>query len=146
MKTLVLQSFRLKNFKAVRDSGTIRFTPLTVFIGHNGSGKSSIVEGLETFQAIVEEGLDKAMQQWRGVEHIWHKGVSRKLQEVKVARPWYTDPLRFELRGRVSDSPFTATMQINMGSGVPFRQIGVTRSSTLSKVASEDHTAEATDE
>src|SRR5437660_384226 len=42
-----LQSFRLKNFKAVRDSGVINFTPLTVFIGGNGSGKSSIIEGLE---------------------------------------------------------------------------------------------------
>jgi AAA15 family ATPase/GTPase len=45
MKTLVLQSFRLKNFKAVRDSRAIRFTPLTVFIGNNGSGKSSSVGG-----------------------------------------------------------------------------------------------------
>jgi AAA15 family ATPase/GTPase len=58
----------LKNFKAVRDSGAIRFTPLTVFIGNNGSGKSSIVEGLETFQMIVGQGLDEAMQQRRGIE------------------------------------------------------------------------------
>ena len=43
---LPLQTFRLKNFKAVRDSGVIRFTPLTVFIGNNGVGKSSIVEGV----------------------------------------------------------------------------------------------------
>jgi AAA15 family ATPase/GTPase len=41
---LSLSSFCLKNFKAVQDSKTIRFTPLTVFIGNNGSGKSSIVE------------------------------------------------------------------------------------------------------
>src|SRR2546430_3829814 len=117
MKTLVLQSFRLKNFKAVRDSGTIRFTPLTVFIGNNGSGKSSIVEGLETFQAIMEQGLDKAMQQWRGFEYIWHQGVPHRLQESKVARSCYTNPISFELRGRTNDGPFTATMQINMRTG-----------------------------
>ena len=81
MKILMLKSFRLKNFKAVRDSGTVRFTPLTAFIGNNGSGKSSIVEGLETFQAIVEDGLDKAMQQWRGFEYIWHQGVPHQLLE-----------------------------------------------------------------
>jgi len=62
MKTPMLQSLRLKNFKAVRDSNVIPLLPLTVFIGNSGSGKSSIVEGLETFQAIVEDGLDKAMQ------------------------------------------------------------------------------------
>lgn len=117
MKTLMLQSFRLKNFKAVRDSGTIRFTPLTVFIGNNGSGKSSIVEGLETFQAIVEEGLDKAMQQWRGFKHIWNQGVPHKLLEVGVERPCHTNPISFDLRGRTKDRLFKATTQINMGPG-----------------------------
>ncbi len=29
-----LQTFRLRNFKAVRDSGVVKFTPLTVFIGN----------------------------------------------------------------------------------------------------------------
>lgn len=117
MKAPILRSFRLKNFKAVRDSGTIQFTPLTVFIGNNGSGKSSIVEGLETFQATVEQGLDHAMQQWRGFEHVWLQGVPHKLQEVKVARPCYTNPITFALRGRSKEKLFKATMQINMGPG-----------------------------
>ncbi len=117
MKPPALRSFRLKNFKAVRDSGVLRFTPLTVLIGNNGSGKSSIVEGLETFRAIVEEGLDKAMQQWRGVEHIWHKGVPHRLQEVRGVQPCYTNPISFDLRGRTEEGPFSATMQINMGPG-----------------------------
>ncbi|MEH2260553.1 hypothetical protein [Nostoc sp.] len=30
----MLESFRLKNFKAVQDSRTVNFTPLTVFIGN----------------------------------------------------------------------------------------------------------------
>ncbi len=58
---LSLSSFCLKSFKAVQNSKTIRFTPLTVFIGNNGSGKSSIVEAMETFQSIVLSGLDEAM-------------------------------------------------------------------------------------
>jgi AAA15 family ATPase/GTPase len=59
-----LSSFCLKNFKAVQNSKSIRFTPLTVFIGNNGSGKSSIVEAMETFQSIVLKGLDEAMASW----------------------------------------------------------------------------------
>ena len=59
---LALKSFRLKNFKAVRDSGVVHFTPLTVLIGDNGSGKSSLIEGLQTYQRIVTDGLDDAMQ------------------------------------------------------------------------------------
>jgi len=101
----------------VRNSGAIRFTPLTVFIGNNGSGKSSVIEGLETFQAIVEEGLDKAMQQWRGFEHIWNQGVPHKLLEVGVERPCHTNPISFELRGQTMRGAFTALTQVNMGPG-----------------------------
>jgi len=61
---LPLMTFRLQNFKAVQDSKTIKFTPLTVFIGNNGSGKSSIIEALETFQSVVLNGLDEAMIPW----------------------------------------------------------------------------------
>ncbi len=68
---------RLQNFKAIRDSKTIPLTPLTALIGYNGSGKSSVVEGLETLQHIVRYGLDAAMQDWRGFEHIWNRHTSQ---------------------------------------------------------------------
>jgi len=43
-----IDSVRLRNFKAIRDSGVVKLTPLTVLIGNNGSGKSSLVEALLT--------------------------------------------------------------------------------------------------
>ena len=46
---------------------------MTVFIGNNGSGKSSIVEGLESFQHIVMKDLDEAMAPWHGYENIWNQ-------------------------------------------------------------------------
>jgi predicted ATPase len=114
---LALRSFRLKNFKAVRDSGEIAFTPLTVFIGNNGSGKSSVIEGLETFQSIVTDGLDSAMEQWRGFEHVWNKAASHTLNERRE-RPGFSNPISFTLKGRSKDnSPFYAGMEINMGPG-----------------------------
>lgn len=71
-KKLALKSFRLKNFKAIKNSGDVKFSPLTVLIGDNGSGKSSLVEGLQTYQRIITDGLDAAMQMWRGFENIRH--------------------------------------------------------------------------
>ena len=67
---LALKSFRLKNFKAIRDSGVVKFTPLTVLIGDNGSGKSSLVEGLQTYQSIVKNGLVTALKQFGGFTKI----------------------------------------------------------------------------
>ena len=48
-----LRAIRVRNFKAVRDSGLIRLTPLTVFVGNNGVSKSSLMEALETYQSVV---------------------------------------------------------------------------------------------
>lgn len=99
---LALKSFRLKNFKAVRDSGVVPFTPLTVFIGDNGSGKSSLVEGLQTYQRVVTDGLDAAMDMWRGFEHIRNAAVPYKNRRVVDGRSYQTNPIEFRVNCRVS--------------------------------------------
>ena len=47
-RKLPLASFRLKNFKAVQDSKTIKFTLMTAIVGNYSSVKSSIVEALSS--------------------------------------------------------------------------------------------------
>lgn len=87
-----LQSVRIRNFKAIVDSKVVRLGPLTAFIGNNGAGKSSLIEALETYQSIVRDGLDIAMQRWLGIEHARHKG-----QEVKERAGKMVNPIGFEL-------------------------------------------------
>lgn len=101
VSTLGLQSFRLKHFKAVRDSGEVKFTPLTVFVGNNGSGKSSIIEGLETFQTITTKDVNAAMQYWGGFDQIINKAVSHRPAENigKHTRPYHINPMSFDLKG-----------------------------------------------
>lgn len=82
-----LQSVRVRNFKAIIDSKVIRLGPLTAFIGHNGSGKSSLIEALETYQTIVRDGLDVAMQRWMGIEHARHKAVEAKERAGEAVNP-----------------------------------------------------------
>ena len=89
---LRLQKIRIKNFKAITQSKTVRFGPLTVFIGHNGSGKSSLIEALETYQSIVVDGLDIAMQRWLGIEHVRNKAAA-KVNPADLTLP----PISFEL-------------------------------------------------
>ncbi|MGB4333771.1 MAG: AAA family ATPase [Chromatiaceae bacterium] len=88
-----LQSVRIHNFKAIVDSKVVRLGPLTAFVGQNGAGKSSLIEALETYQAIVRDGLDLAMQRWLGIEHARHKG-----QETKERLGQPVNPISFELR------------------------------------------------
>lgn len=77
---LPLQTLRVHNFKAIQDSGIVRFTPLTVLIGGNGSGKSSLIEALETYQAIVATDLNTAMQRWRGFQYVLNQAVKHLAQ------------------------------------------------------------------
>ena len=110
---LPLESFRLRNFKAVRDSGVVTFTPLTVFIGNNGSGKSSLIEGLETFQNIVFNGLDEAFLPWRGFEHVWNKAVSHQLKGDQIGKLERQNPMGFDIEGgRNGDSFYRGSVEI----------------------------------
>lgn len=69
----------VENFKALRSTGSIRLKPLTVVIGNNGSGKSSLMEAIETYLRVVDSGVDAAMEHWQGFEHIRYKSAQPKL-------------------------------------------------------------------
>jgi predicted ATPase len=107
MKKIALSSFHLKNFKAVRNSGRLKLTPLTAFIGHNGSGKSSLVEALETVQTLVLQGLDQAMIPWHGFEYIHNRAKGKT--RTKSSSP---GPMSFSFQGRL-DTPFKAKIEIS---------------------------------
>ncbi len=110
-KTLALKSFRLKNFKAIRDSGDVKFTPLTVLIGDNGSGKSSLVEGLQTFQRIVTDGLDEAMNVWRGYENIRHGAAPQGTVKRAKNKKYQEGAIEFCLSHRVAIDSDTSNSQ-----------------------------------
>lgn len=74
-----IKSISVENFKALRASGTVKLKPLSVIIGNNGSGKSSLLEAVETYRRILLEGVDAAMEHWQGFEHIRHKEAQGQL-------------------------------------------------------------------
>jgi len=56
----VLSEIRIQGFKAVRASEKVELGPLMMFVGRNGSGKSSLVEALQWLQESVQLGLAAA--------------------------------------------------------------------------------------
>jgi predicted ATPase len=106
-----LRIFRVQNFKAIQDSRQVTLTPLTVLIGNNGSGKSSFVEGMETYRNIVTDGLDSAMQRWFGLEHVWNKRARRR-PKLAAAVATYENPIRFSMNGRASLGSYRTNMTV----------------------------------
>ena len=95
---LALKSFQLKNFKAIQDSGVVEFSPLTVLIGDNGSGKSSLVEGLFTYQLMVTEGLHESMNEWRGFEYILNAAMPADTAEKSESDLRNVNSISFNVR------------------------------------------------
>jgi predicted ATPase len=108
-----LAKTRVRQFKAIRDSGVITFTPLTVFIGNNGVGKSSVIEALEAYQKLALSGIYAAVQRWRGFEHIWNKASDHAAEENQVGRVECTDPMRFWGSGHLPTGYFEAAVELN---------------------------------
>src|SRR5712691_7518463 len=113
-----LDALAIKNFKAVRSSGTVKLSPLTVFIGNNGSGKSSLIEGLETYQDTVTHGLDTAMERWLGFEHVWNKRTRHNRKNIGSENETYENPMVFVLRGRAIRRSFTVRMVLSADPGI----------------------------
>lgn len=90
----MIKSFEVKNFKAIK-KGKIKLTPITVFIGYNGTGKSSMLEALETFQVIVSDGLEKSMNRWRKFEHIHYKGKKKQRRFINEGITFDYAPIEF---------------------------------------------------
>jgi predicted ATPase len=111
-ESFFLKSVSIENFKAVRKSGNVELTPLTVFIGNNGSGKSSLIEALATYRSVVLDGLDDAMQRWHGIEHVWNKRASHRQRATRDGRTTYENPIVFHVRGRRGRGAFNIKMDV----------------------------------
>lgn len=56
----MLTRLAVSGFKAIKDSGNVSLGDLTLFIGRNASGKSSLLEALQWLQEATLSGLDAA--------------------------------------------------------------------------------------
>lgn len=85
----MIERVRIKNFKAITEAD-IRFSSVTAFIGNNGSGKSSVIEALQTLQNCFLYSLSEAFNsRWLGLEN--------------VRNAFAKGPIEFEIEGSYAD-------------------------------------------
>jgi predicted ATPase len=97
----MLTQINIRNFKAIQSSGILKLNPLTVFIGYNGVGKSSILEAMETIKVMTLQGLDASMQLWRGFENICYKGKTTQKNIAIQGKIKKFTAVEFQLKGKV---------------------------------------------
>lgn len=107
----ILRSVRIRNFKAIHDSRSVRLGDINVFVGNNGSGKSSLIEALEALQILVTRGLDDAMQRWHGIDHVRNK--SREPQSKRITHGIErVQAIEFKLAGRFAGEAFSYSVAV----------------------------------
>lgn len=104
MNWLPLRAARIQNYKSIADSERLDFNPFTLLIGNNGSGKSSLVEALETLRAIGAESLDDVFLGPRAIEHVLHKGKKKGKLSKDPSLTKQSERLKFWADGRVYGS------------------------------------------
>lgn len=77
----MIKHIRITNLKAISDSGILPLQPLSVFIGRNGSGKSSIIEALDWLGRAIYEGAQTATEPFQRITDLM-RGWSDETDKV----------------------------------------------------------------
>jgi predicted ATPase len=109
---LAVTSLRVKNFKAVHDTGVLKPEPLTVFIGDNGTGKSSVLEALRFARELALGTLDEALAPFGGYEHLRWKGGAQLGRVTPEAPLKEYHPVEITVRGHTGRVRVRATTRI----------------------------------
>lgn len=65
---------RARNFRSLGDVD-VPLSPLTVLVGPNGAGKTNVLNVLRFLATTVRYGLQAALQQWRGFDHVQRQSI-----------------------------------------------------------------------
>ena len=66
---MYIKNIKIKNFKSIEET-KIDFSPLTMFVGGNASGKSNIINAFRFIQNIITYGIDNAIALQGGIQYI----------------------------------------------------------------------------
>jgi predicted ATPase len=80
----MIKQIRVTNIKAIVDSTLIPLQPLTVFIGRNGTGKSSMLEALDWLGRALDGGAQFATEPFRRITDLIHSDGGETPSEMNI--------------------------------------------------------------
>jgi AAA15 family ATPase/GTPase len=115
----MIQKVFIENFKAIHKGTDLPIQPFTVFIGNNGTGKSSIIEALWALQIAVDSDLEKAFKEWGGLDKIRNNSAGQisKKQQSSETITYLFDPFTIELTAIVDNKKYDYKVRISLEQG-----------------------------
>ena len=112
----MITNIYIENFKAIHKAANFPLQPFTMFIGNNGTGKSSVIEALKLLQDAVNTSLDEAFRKWYGLDKIRNynaslpkqerteKGFMKNIRPVIISLTALVNQKKFEYQVRINNS------------------------------------------
>ncbi|HNR19081.1 MAG TPA: AAA family ATPase [Bacteroidia bacterium] len=104
----------VRNYKAIRDSGDIFLKPFNVFIGNNGTGKSSVMEALRALQMCVCGNITDAFKDFGGLQKVHN--YSGQGQEINLTPEGFqkkNEGIHFKLECQINGSEYFYALKLN---------------------------------
>ena len=104
---VMIESLRLKNFKGYKDSGVVPFAPLTVIIGCNNSGKSSLLQSLLALRETVLDRDGKRLVTSSAGFNIgsFHEILNKDASSEKISIEVFAKDSKNEIEGHSNKIP-----------------------------------------
>lgn len=117
----LIEGFRVKNYRVLKDvtlgrvmSAATPLTPLTVVVGRNGFGKSTLFDAFGFLADGLESGVEVACARRGGFSHIISQGRERNLEfQIRYGDMVYTVVIAADAYG--APSVFAETLSHDVG-------------------------------
>src|SRR5258708_4884230 len=112
----MIQKIFIENFKAIYKAASFPFQFFTVFIGNNGTGKSSVMDALRILQLAINKDLNEAFKEWGGLNRIrnYNAYLSQEISEDTEVNRKY-EPITIALSALVNEKIYEYQVRINTG-------------------------------
>lgn len=111
----MIQRVFIENFKAIYRAANLPLQPFTVFIGNNGTGKSSIIEALKALQIAVTNNLNAAFVEWGGLDVVRNYNAFLPQEDISTSgfRKIF-EPITVSLDALINDNKYSYQVRINL--------------------------------
>lgn len=83
----MIQRVQIRHYKAIEDSKSLPLPAFAVFIGNNGSGKSSVFEALQLLHEAATTDLNTAFGRWGSLENVRHHQAKKPTPSHSAYQP-----------------------------------------------------------